>query len=241
MTELEIMQRAKMYLDKMANGIDPLTDSPVPDNDCINQIRISRCLFYVSDVLRKVIENGGVIGNIPDSQKAPFQISPDELKRYQISETPIPVSEVANRINALIDANAVQKLKYSAITAFLIHQGFMAEQEYAEGKKNKVPTEQGKTIGIFREERQGQSGPYYVMVYSAKAQQFILDHLDAIVEYHSSQKEAAALQGQPWSVEDDKALVDLYNRGTPMPEIAITLRRTAAAIRARLKKLGVVA
>ena len=41
MTELETLQRAKMYLDKLANGIDPLTDVPVPDNDCINQIRIS--------------------------------------------------------------------------------------------------------------------------------------------------------------------------------------------------------
>ena len=35
-----------------------------PDNedDVINNVRISRCLFYVSDVLRQVIENGGVIG-----------------------------------------------------------------------------------------------------------------------------------------------------------------------------------
>ena len=62
MTELETMQRAKMYLDKLANGINPLTDQPTPDSDCINQVRISRCLFYVSDVLRKVIENGGNIG-----------------------------------------------------------------------------------------------------------------------------------------------------------------------------------
>ena len=51
MTELETMQRAKMYLDKLANGINPLTDQPASDSDCINQVRISRCLFYVSDVL----------------------------------------------------------------------------------------------------------------------------------------------------------------------------------------------
>ena len=54
MTELEIMQRAKMYLDKLANGINPVTDQPASDSDCINQVRISRCLFYVSDVLRRV-------------------------------------------------------------------------------------------------------------------------------------------------------------------------------------------
>ena len=55
MTELEIMQHAKGYLDKLAKGIDPLTDREVPENDIINNVRISRCLFYVSDVLRQVI------------------------------------------------------------------------------------------------------------------------------------------------------------------------------------------
>ena len=33
MTDLETMQRAKMYLDKLANGINPLTDQPASDSD----------------------------------------------------------------------------------------------------------------------------------------------------------------------------------------------------------------
>ena len=69
MTELETLQRAKMYLDKMANGIDPISDLPVPDSDCINQVKISRCLFYVSDILCKLIENGGVIEKTTKSKK----------------------------------------------------------------------------------------------------------------------------------------------------------------------------
>ncbi len=59
MTDLEIMQRAKMYMDKLANGINPLDDSTLSENDIVNNVRISRCLFYVSDVLRQVMENGG--------------------------------------------------------------------------------------------------------------------------------------------------------------------------------------
>ena len=38
MTELEILQHAKDYLDKLAKGIDPLTDREVPENDIINNI-----------------------------------------------------------------------------------------------------------------------------------------------------------------------------------------------------------
>ena len=48
MTELEILQHAKDYLDKLAKGIDPLTDREVPENDIINNVRISRCLYMAT-------------------------------------------------------------------------------------------------------------------------------------------------------------------------------------------------
>ena len=60
MTELETMQRAKMYVEKMANGIDPLSGRPAQETDLINNVRISRCLFYVADILQKVIDNQGL-------------------------------------------------------------------------------------------------------------------------------------------------------------------------------------
>ena len=43
MTELETMQRAKMYLDKLTQGIDPITDQPIPAGDSLNNPRLSRC------------------------------------------------------------------------------------------------------------------------------------------------------------------------------------------------------
>ena len=60
MTELEKIERARMYMDKLANGINPIDDTMVPDEDIINNVRLSRCFFYVSDILRQVIENGGI-------------------------------------------------------------------------------------------------------------------------------------------------------------------------------------
>ena len=38
MTEFETLLRAKMYIDKMANGINPLTDEDVYEYDLINNI-----------------------------------------------------------------------------------------------------------------------------------------------------------------------------------------------------------
>lgn len=69
MTELEKIAYARSFIDKLANGINPLDDTPVPESDIVNNIRLSRCFFYVSDILRQVIENGGTVPKKKRSQK----------------------------------------------------------------------------------------------------------------------------------------------------------------------------
>ena len=98
MTEQETMQRAKMYLDKLAQGIDPITNQEVPEDSVLNNVRLARCFFYVSDVLSKVIENGGVIGGKPKLQA--FTISPDQLARVRISQEPVRVTQLVDMIGA---------------------------------------------------------------------------------------------------------------------------------------------
>lgn len=56
MTEQEKLQRAKYYIDCLANGVNPLDGTAVPEQDVVNHVKVSRCLFYVSDILRKQIE-----------------------------------------------------------------------------------------------------------------------------------------------------------------------------------------
>lgn len=245
MTELETMQRAKLYLDKLANGINPLTDQQVPDSDCINQVRISRCLFYVSDVLRKVIENGGNIGKTEKIKKKPFMISHEMLKSFRLSGTPIPVSEITKRINELLNENAMTKLKHTSITAFLMESGLLVQTGAENGDKIKTPTKQGTSIGIISEERVGQAGTTYrVTVYNADAQQFILDNIDAVIEINNRKSVTAIrqadYQGKPWTGTYDETLIDLFKKNVPISEIAITLKRTEGGVRARLKKLGFI-
>ena len=40
MTELEKIERAKIYIDKLADGINPIDDLPAPDDDLINNVRL---------------------------------------------------------------------------------------------------------------------------------------------------------------------------------------------------------
>ena len=111
MTELEKIEYAKGFMDKLANGINPLDGTPIPDGDIVNNVRLSRCFFYVSDILRRVIENGGTeLVRTPKSskpKKKTFELTEAERSRIVISDVPVTVSEITHQLNALIDLNMV--------------------------------------------------------------------------------------------------------------------------------------
>ena len=62
MNELDTMKRAKMYLDKLSRGIDPISGSALPLDGVLSNVRLSRCFADVSGILEQVIENGGTVG-----------------------------------------------------------------------------------------------------------------------------------------------------------------------------------
>ena len=199
MTELETIARAKMYIDKLANGINPLDDTAVAENDVVNNVRISRCLFFVSDTLRKVLENGG-ISTTQRVRKSEFNITTEEIEKFEFSDKPIPVSEIAKRVNEVADTENSKKFSHRMITNWLIEIGMLIETENAEGKKSKRPTAEGNELGIFVEERMGQNGPYKVVIYSKTAQKFIVDNVFTILEHHIATETAIKSHTAHWRI-----------------------------------------
>ena len=182
MTELEKMAHARKYIEKLANGINPLTGQMVPDGDVINNVKISRCLFYVSDLLRQIVENGGISQPKVKIVKQPFQLDYEVRKQFRYSESPISISEITRRINALISTEKMQKLSYKQIRDWLVELDFLVEITQISGKITRRPTRDGVRLGITMEHREGQRGPYSVIVYDLEAQKFILDNLDGVIE-----------------------------------------------------------
>lgn len=180
MTELEKIAYAKSFIDKLANGINPLDDTPIPDDDIANNVRLSRCFFYVSDILRQVYENGGVT-KPTRIHKIPFSVSVEQLERFEYSSEPIPVSEIAKRIYAIADNENMEKVSYRQINQWLLNIGMLSLHDFGGRKPVRRPTEEGNQIGITVETRMGRYGEYQVVLYHEEAQRFILDNLDAIV------------------------------------------------------------
>ena len=182
MTELDKLVRARMYLDKLANGIDPRTEQELPDDTVLNDVRLARCFFYAADVLRRVIENGGEVQSPKKAKKSGFTLTSEQLAGIQVSATPISISDMVEKINSLIDTEGMKKLTTTTITNWLLDKGFLQEIEKEGGKKSRRPTQQGESIGLSTEERITVRGSFTVVLYNSDAQAFILDHLATIVE-----------------------------------------------------------
>ena len=175
MTELEIMQRAKMYMDKLAQGIDPISGQKMPGDTVLNQARLARCFSYVSEVLDKVIANGGHVGSTPKTQA--FTISLEQLAMVQLSAEPVTVSWIIDSLFRAVNNPDMRKLSATVITNWLLQQGFLEKRTTADGKNTRIPTQSGRAIGLTSETRQGRDGEYQMVLYNPNAQRFILDHL----------------------------------------------------------------
>ena len=236
MTELEMINRAKTYIDKLANGVNPLTDEPVSENDIVNNVRISRCFFYISDLLRRFAE-GGFPEAAKKGKKQPFIITEEQRKRFEFSETPISVSEIARRFNAAVNTEGAVQMRYFGITFWLIESGLLSVDRREDGREVKLPTAAGMELGISQEVRSGANGSYTVVVYNENAQRYIVDNIDAILE---AEKLRFKMQGMPWSQAEDEFLEEQAARGIPVYDIALALKRNISSVRARTKKLGLV-
>ena len=177
---LELLRHAKGYIEKMANGINPLTNENIPENEIINNVRISRCLFYVNDILEEVLTNGGI--NNRRTKKLPFNINKEILSKFEYSRSPIPVSNIAEKINELNPNPNMVKLRGTNIANWLVNIGLLREIEH-NGKNKKVPTKAGEDMGLFMEIRIGYTGEYYIVQYPKQVQEFIIDNFDSLLEF----------------------------------------------------------
>jgi len=185
MDRSEKIKKAKEYIEQLANGINPLDGMEIPENEGVNNVKISRCLFFVSGLLEESINcektknYGEKEQKINPSQKRRFYISQEELcASFDFSEREISGSEIVNRINSLIDTDIMQKLKLKTINNWLLNMGLLEEEETERGKRKK-PTEAGKELGIVQ--KQSFYSGYLFTAYGRDAQHFIVDNIEAII------------------------------------------------------------
>lgn len=241
MDELDKIKRAKMYIDKLANGKSPIDDSAIPESDIVNNVRVSRCLFYVSDILQQVIDNGGVRRKtIIKHEREDFSVTLEQLATFPYSDEPITVSEIAKRINEVANLSEYQrKVKGVDINNVLVNIGALEVIDRYDGKTRKLPTEVGKSIGIIAQERMGKFGPYFAVLFTKEAQQFIVDNINAVIELCNTPAEKKDEPKVPWSDDERVRLVNLYGDGLSLMQLSAELNRPQREIKKELNSIGI--
>lgn len=194
MEELQKLQRAREYLQQLSQGIDPISHEALPEGNEITGQRLRNCFAYVAGVLGQVIENGGQVGRQTREKKAPFSISAQQLSQVELSDTPVSLSVVVQRINEAAGVDETKKkLTHPPLANWLIKKGFLQEANSIQGHKTKIPTLKAELIGIKRVPRHDAAGKnYWVNLYTREAQQFLLDHLEQILQEPAGDGEPSA-------------------------------------------------
>lgn len=175
MTEREKVEEAKRWIDCLAQGIHPVTGEILPDSDVVNNVRVSRCLFYVSDLLRRQLDRF-----FPEKGSCSPSL---DGTRMSFSARPIPVSDLARRLSAAAQLPDGQKIPYRLVVEWLLATGFLREVIRTDGHKSRRPTQKGEQLGIVVESRTENGRNYPVVLYKENAQHFVAEHLDEILAY----------------------------------------------------------
>jgi len=180
MNELDKTKHAYNYILDLANGVDPISKQELLNDTCLNNVRLSRCFFFVADILKQVVDNGGLIGK---QFKGGEFILTDEFKsKLSTSTVNLQITEFLKPINEIARELGMKKIPTTAFTEWLVEGGYLAEQTYEDNRRRKEPTSQGEALGIITEVRNGFSGMFTAVLYNTNAQQFMLDNIDKIVE-----------------------------------------------------------
>lgn len=166
------LQVAIDWINKLANGMNPIDGRVLPDSDIVNNVHISRCLFFVSSVLEGL---GKKKSSQQKQYELEFQLTPEMATKVYIAEK-TGIAMFVKEINKVIPDN-MQPLAATKVNQWLVSIGYLEEQERGDGHKYKAPTELGTSIGISSAWKEGTHGQYLAISYDANAQRIILENL----------------------------------------------------------------
>ena len=56
MADVEKLRKVKQCIDSLAEGLNPFTGQPLPEEDVVNDVRVSRSLFLASAFLQEQMQ-----------------------------------------------------------------------------------------------------------------------------------------------------------------------------------------
>lgn len=191
-------------------------DEPAAECDLVRSPKIQQCLSYVSGVLESDIAAREGSLSARSHGKGAFDITDEEKQALYSVESSVHLKDIADLVNSVAGKKGCYKFQPKWINDYLLSIGMLKEEN---GRK--IPTEDGKALGIIPQEKYSKRiGTYYVNTFSPLAQQFILDNIDAVIAFASSGGNASSKLLNPQ--EKTRAFTNLaYPQGQSLEQFCV--------------------
>ena len=180
------LQTAIIYVQRIAEGNNPINNMPADDDAILNNPNVIRCMYFVKDVLEQVQANNGLIAEkakrgAHKSERA-LEVFPIELLsefRYQEDKS---VNNFLKQLYEPLGDKKIKKITGKHINDWLSTSGYIVENFNEELLKYvKVPTDKGKSIGMRAEKIQYLNNAYITIFYDKTAQEFIIQNFEKLL------------------------------------------------------------
>ena len=185
MSKLDNLKKAKQIIQNITRGQHPYTGEAIKSNEVCADERVIQWFNFIEEQLGVMIERSELSREkyMERTLYVDFSITREQLNNFVYSEKPITITEVAHRLNEISKNESINELQPVNLNAWLIADGLLIEEDTQYGKM-KVPTEMGKQLGIYSQERSFDSKSYISVTYSIDAQRYIVNHiLDYLSKY----------------------------------------------------------
>ena len=194
MEKIELIERAKMYLKLLCEGVHPISGDAIPEDSAFMDEKVKRCFSFISQVLDEYVELTGKVEKLESAKekntivipkKLNFSITQEQCDSIKLSKEPITVLSFMKSINSVIDSDAMEKLTSTRMNKWLSKRGLItsAKVQTVVSKTVYKPSEFATKIGIVEEETvDKKSGEVKAQTkLGESAQLFIIENLEEII------------------------------------------------------------
>ena len=194
MEKIELVERAKMYLKLLGDGVHPVTGDMIPKDSAFVDEKVKRCFSFISQILDEYIELSEKVEKLESQKekntivvpkKQEFAITQEQCDNIRLSKEPITILSFMKNINSVIDADSMEKLTSTRINKWLTNRGLVTtgKVQTIVSKTVYKPSDFAIKIGIVEEEIiDKKSGEVKAQIkLGESAQLFIIENLEDIV------------------------------------------------------------
>jgi hypothetical protein len=194
MEKIELVERAKMYIKLLSDGVHPVTGKAIPADSAFVDEKVKRCFAFISQVLDEYVELSEKIEKLESEKekttvvipkKQEFFITQEQCDSIKLSKEPLSVLSFMKNINSVIDTDTTEKLTSTRINKWLTKRGLITATKVQTlvSKTMYKPSDFATKIGIVEEQIVNKkSGEVKAQIrLGESAQLFIIENIKEII------------------------------------------------------------